>query len=462
MALPGRRETYERRILDTKGLAQRLDLSYFRRPHWLRTTRRYLNWIFLLVAAAVSVPLVLNLHGGRRAFSSGPVSRAHAIFEKDCRSCHAVSFERVRDQDCAKCHDAPAHHLSMVASNAAAPANAAASGAPRCAECHREHRGTPLLADVDDAMCTRCHADLSKHGAQVSLQKASLSVRGFSPESHPPFSAQSRPDRRPLKMNHAAHMPGTSKTIQGIALPMACTDCHQMAPRGAGFDLIPVNFEMHCSRCHARELEFDVHQLLGPNAIPAPHSKSVEAIRDSVFSAYRKALTADPSLWRKPLGPGSGPLTVASPEAWINAVAGQSLHYLFDRKCVYCHEIESATGTYPVVRKVNQISGQYSSAQSEGAAWFQHAQFNHRAHRIVECHSCHPSARASSKTSDVLIPTMQACLPCHGSSGTTLDRCSQCHSYHDTSREAVGTRRTTEDLLRNFSVPASGVAGRLP
>jgi len=47
------------------------------------------------------------------------------------------------------------------------------------------------------------------------------------------------------------------------------------------------------------------------------------------------------------------------------------------------------------------------------------------------CESCHTQARNSSKTSDVLIPTMKSCTPCHGASGTTIDNCTTCHQYHN-------------------------------
>src|ERR1017187_3530246 len=96
--------SYERRILDTKGLAQRLDLNYLLRPHWLRVSRRYLAWGLPLVAVLATIPCIVNLRGGKKAFTSGPVSKAHAIFEKDCQSCHVASFERVRDPDCKVCH----------------------------------------------------------------------------------------------------------------------------------------------------------------------------------------------------------------------------------------------------------------------------------------------------------------------------------------------------------------------
>src|SRR5258708_3589258 len=305
--------SYERRILDTKGLAQRLDLNYLLRRHWFCSGRRAVIWIAPLVAALAVVPFVTDLRGSKKVFTSGPVSQAHAVFEKDCKSCHVVSFQRVSDADCKRCHDGPAHQM-----------NASLSDEPRCAECHMEHRGNHVLAEMEDWNCTRCHTDLAQQGNRLRLQKTSLKIRKFAPGEHPAFSAQGRTDTRPLKLNHAAHMPAAGKVIGGIKLPMACTDCHQTAPRGTVFDMVPVSFNSNCSKCHARELEFDLYQMLGSKTPPAPHTKNPRAIRDHVYNAYRKALAEDPLLWRKPLGAAEAPVA-ASPEACLEPLPAQSL-----------------------------------------------------------------------------------------------------------------------------------------
>jgi hypothetical protein len=225
--------------------------------------------------------------------------------------------------------------------------------------------------------------------------------------------------------------------------------------------MVPVNFDMHCAGCHAKELAFDVDQLLDRKTAMVPHLKDVHAIRDYVYNAYRRALQQDPSLWRRPSANGKALPPVATPQAWLEAVAGRSVAYLFERKCIFCHEVEARKGGQdmdPVIRKVNQISGQYSAHRVEGVAWFSRAEFSHRMHRTAECESCHTTARKSVKTSDVLIPEMETCLRCHGSSGTFLDRCSECHVYHDRSQEAARELRTRQDLLRRFNPISKGSA----
>jgi DnaJ-class molecular chaperone len=77
------------------------------------------------------------------------------------------------------------------------------------------------------------------------------------------------------------------------------------------------------------------------------------------------------------------------------------------------------------------VSGKYPDA----APWFARAEFKHRTHRAVACESCHGAAKGSTKTSDVLIPKMETCLPCHADGQAGLDRCGVCHLYHNRSLE---------------------------
>src|ERR1035441_4696536 len=90
---------YQRRIRDTKGVAQRLDLDYLKRPAVLALLRSRLTWIMVAAAVLASVPLVLGVGGSRRVISSGPLSEAHAVFDKRCEVCHTQAF-RIPDAAC--------------------------------------------------------------------------------------------------------------------------------------------------------------------------------------------------------------------------------------------------------------------------------------------------------------------------------------------------------------------------
>jgi hypothetical protein len=362
---------YQRRIRDTKGIAQRLDLNYLNRPALLALLRRRLTWALLVVCAAAAIPLVTGVAGGKKAVMSGPVSPAHAQFADRCEKCHTKAFGGVPDQACRACHQAEPHNAKKTP--------------PPCAQCHLEHQGKAALTDVASGNCTACHAGRP------------ISVTAFRAGKHPDFSTAKMTDTRPLKLNHAIHMPAAPRTLRGIKLPMKCSDCHATDRNSPTGDFLPVAFEQNCKSCHARELEFDVDHVLGPNAAPAPHTRNPETIRAYVEAAYRN----------------------------VHADARAAEAYLFNRKCVYCHVAQAG---WPV--QVGTLHGRFPT----GEPWLARGEFNHRRHRAVACESCHTTARASTKTGDVLIPRIDTCLPCHTDTRAGLDRCSLCHLYHNPGR----------------------------
>ena len=428
---------YQHRIRDTKGVAQRLDLDYLKRSAFLVHLRKRLTWYLVGASALVSVPLVLGLGGARRPLSNGPLSRAHSVFEGRCEVCHAQAFRTVADNACERCHDGAAHPAKAIDT-------AKLNRTPPCVECHIEHRGKMLLSEVVSANCTTCHANLNDHASGVKIKGTEITA--FRQGKHPEFSTAALQDTRPLKLNHAVHLPAQPKTIRGMKLPMKCEDCHvtdRASPIGA---LLPVTFDKHCKSCHSRELQFDVYGLLGPDAPPSPHTKDADAIRQIVWKTYEDLRARDPGVASRPL---ANELT-AQPATWMDRVTKASLDYLFERKCTYCHQTES----YAVVKKVTPILGRFPDAQP----WLQRGEFSHRAHRPVACDSCHNQARMSTKTEDVLIPKMQTCLPCHGESRGNIDRCSECHQYHNRSLEKEKERRPTEQLISQ----GPGVGGRGP
>jgi hypothetical protein len=437
---------YQHRVLDTKGLAQRLDLEYLKRPELWLFWRKRLSWILPVAALAISIPLVLGVGGAKKAFSNGPVSRAHAIFGDRCENCHSRSFSSVPDEACLKCHDGPAHpakSIDMAKPNEKLP----------CAQCHVEHRGVTRLAEVGDLNCTNCHSELEKHGKGVHLK--SVAITSFSPKHHPEFSPAGRIDARPLKLNHAKHMQLLAKDYPNLKLPMRCSDCHATDPNSAKGDLLPVTFELNCRQCHQRELEFDVYQLL-PRSTPAPHAKSVKAIKAFVEDTYQAVLNENSNVLKRPLGRDLDPMPNAA--AWMVRVLQDSENFLFnpDRpRCLKCHEYQGDSDTF--VKKVGQIRGQYAEGQPAGLPWFERAEFSHRAHRAVDCDSCHTAARTSTRTADVLIPQMLNCTRCHEAGASPLDHCAQCHLYHNKARETEKDRRPVDQLISRAPLPPAPV-----
>ncbi|HEV3199910.1 MAG TPA: hypothetical protein VGZ73_18530 [Bryobacteraceae bacterium] len=439
---------YQRRIRDTKGVAQRLDLDYLKRTPLLLLLRKKATWILLAVTALASVPLVLGLAGSHRSLSTGPLSASHAVFEGRCEVCHAVAFSKVQDTACQRCHDGAAHPASLKDT-------AEANMTVRCAECHAEHKGQVRLGRVANGNCTRCHADLAKHATGLTIKAREIS--SFREEKHPEFSTAALHDDRPFKLNHKKHIELDPAKFPRMRLPMKCEDCHNTDLASRTGDLIPMTFEASCKSCHKKELQFDRYQVLGDMAQESPHTRDQQKIRRFIDESYQKALDADPSLSQRPIGIDA--VVISNRDAWLAKVTTDSYEYLFDKKCPYCHQMESQYEVKKVDPRPPQsptapeqaplgIKGRYPT----GDQWFERSEFSHRSHREMECESCHKAARTSEKTEDVLIPKMESCLPCHGQSRADLDRCSECHLYHNRSLERERERRPTEKIIGQLPV----------
>jgi hypothetical protein len=427
---------YQRRERTTKWLAQRLDLSYRNRPAFLRVLRRRVAWIAVAASAVAAIPMVMGVAAGKRALLTGPVSSSHQIFLDRCEVCHRKAFTTVPDAACVACHDGPAHPAKTIDTALLRTSTA-------CADCHMEHRGSEALASVSNRNCTNCHRDLKAHASGVQL--AGVNITAFAPGMHPDFLSMMQPDNRPLRLNHAIHLPSKPTVFRGMKLPMQCEDCHRIDRSSAKGDPIPITFQENCSQCHARELDFDVYEILGANSKPAPHTKDPKTIHQFIFDTYSRALAEDPSIIHRRLGNDVPP--VATAPAWLERVVRDSELYLFQRKCNYCHVDPGFDSQgYPVIQPVDPVEGHYVSQTSSPEPWLRRGEFNHRAHRAVSCESCHTKARSSTKTADILIPAMKSCLPCHEGSNGELDRCSKCHLYHNKSLEKEH-RRPTDQIL---------------
>ena len=431
------------RVRSTKEIAQRLDYGYFKKRHPFGIWKSRLTWAFLAIAALAAITFALGAPATRSLLSPGPVSSPHALFAARCETCHSNAFSQIPNSACLKCHDGPSHPAKDVD-------QASLTRSHACIECHIEHRGSIDPKTVSDGNCTVCHSNLVAHASGVTLKN--VKITAFRPGLHPEFSPKYRPDFRPLKLNHAAHLPATAKMVQQIRLPMRCADCHMTDRNSPTGNLIPVAFDQHCARCHARELEFDVYELL-KTPVPAPHTEDPRTIHLFIASTYQRILAENPSIIRRPLGND----VVAQPNAaaWLDKVIAASEDYLFhiaeapgerEGKCGYCHEFAGHDLGLPIIAKVNRIQGRYQLNIPDGEPWLLRSEFSHRTHRSILCESCHTKAPTSTMTADVLIPVMKACLPCHGDSHARLDRCSECHQFHNKNRERE-ERRSTNKIL---------------
>jgi hypothetical protein len=379
-----------------KKLAQRIDLNYFKRLYPIPRWRRILSAVLVLLG------LAWLLWGRERPYNAGPLSHSHAMLGKNCAACHvssAVFGKKVTDQACLACHDGPVHQAQQMFT-------------PACTECHVEHQGSFRLSATSDAACTQCHSDLkTKNGATQFAVK----VTSFDGD-HPAFKVPADPGT--VKLNHEVHL---KKDLRGPHGPvqLRCADCHQ----SNGASIAPIDFQKDCAGCHP--LAFDKRF-----EDPVPHKKP-----DVVMDYARKRFTeyiakhpeevhmadpADPRIMRPPLPPAR------DAAEWISRRMSDTQQLMWRKTCKECHSVNFKPGAdLPEIPEA-----------AIPVRWMKHAWFDHDAHQAVACAECHAKAATSKETSDVLLPAIATCRRCHNSSADAAEsRCSECHVYHDWTKE---------------------------
>jgi hypothetical protein len=485
------------RTRTTKKLAQRIDLNYFKRPSPYKRAKFWLS--LLLPVIALAWIAWRTFAKDSRVYSSGRMSAAHAVLEKECATCHlqqAGAFSaKAADSACLACHDGPVHHASQTETLS-------------CATCHGEHRGRINLTAVSNQACAECHANLLFHG---STHHYVPTIRSFQ-QGHPQFTALRYGPNDPgtIKLNHAIHVKPIRRGPSGPIVQLACSDCHRppavtaqwtygdakyigaghsysveekvfplfgptLSPRIpiTGRELMaPVKFATACASCHA--LTFDKRFDEG-----VPHDKPevVHAFLIKKFAEYiathpaELRETRDPSrdLTGRPAPPRSQALTSSQ---WVAQRTTVAEELLWHKTCEQCHTL---TGTQlqdtsiarwsPVnpenapripsgsqAATVAPISGsvlpQVAPAKTT-VRWMAHAKFDHDAHRGFTCVSCHEKALTSTEMGDVLLPGIATCQTCHAPGPDHAEsRCFECHTYHDWSKRKEVTPKFTLPALR--------------
>ena len=487
------------RTRTTKKLAQRIDLNYFKRP---TAYKRAKFWLSLLLPVVALVWIAWRSTAkDSRVYSSGRMSAAHAVLEKECATCHlqqAGAFSaKAADNACLGCHDGPAHH-------ATAPHRSGSAQPVACAECHSEHRGRVNIAATSDQACAQCHANL----ATVAPGVARFAPRIHSFErGHPEFAAMKSESRDPgtIKLNHAIHMKPIRRGPNGPSVQLACGDCHRSGavvaswpyadakytavnhsysdqdevlppPSGTrgtlmamtGRELMaPVKFATACASCHL--LTFDKRFEEG-----VPHDKPgiVHAFAMKKLQAYITAhptelrVSRDPSrdLTGKPLAPE---VRVLTPAQWVAERTADAEELLWRKTCKQCHAIGFSNGIRSaripnevVAEQVHDITPGDTKLQlpfiqhaETTLRWMPHAKFDHDAHRGFTCISCHEKALSSTESSDILLPGIATCQTCHAPGPDHAEsRCFECHTYHDWSQR--------KEVTPQFTLPSLRTGGR--
>ena len=456
-----------RRVRTTKALARRMDLQYFKQLHPLR---RWRMWLSIAIPVVAVVWFFSARATGQKVYSSGQLSAHHAFFGKKCELCHVTQgffHKEVKDTACLSCHDAPAHHPAVV------------TYTPTCGSCHVEHKASQQLAHTADAGCVQCHGDLKVKSGEVTYQR---DVEGFD-RHHPEFAAL-RPgatDPGTVKLNHYAHLHDkiAGPKGQNDMVQMTCTDCHRPASAKASWPyarevpacptstsapaaevktasatiednprnvssrayMLPIKYATQCAGCHYRDLQFDKRF-----SDSAPHCQT-DVVQKFLVEKYTQYIAAHPNAMSEPLTVNrvalSSLVQLPAPpktrEEWIKWQVANADRLLYDKGCKLCHTMVQGEGPIPTVAK-----------SAIPVRWFQHADFDHDAHRMVKCEGCHTQAPSSRKTADILVPSIKTCQSCHQQGGAAHDaaagRCSECHEYHD-------WRNERELPKKEFSIP---------
>jgi hypothetical protein len=460
------------RARTTKELAQRIDLNYFKRPTPLKHVKFWLSLGLPLLALLWIVGR--GISSDRSVYSSGSLSRAHAVLENECAACHvrqATSFSaKAADHACLDCHDGPRHHASRIAS-------------PRCATCHAEHRGRVPMAAASDQACATCHAALRNSQPDTRYASRIHSLE----DGHPEFAALGQIAAFPagdfpaIKLNHSIHMKPIRRGPNGMLVNLECGNCHR--PAGVEADLTysdakyraavvsynasdeivplrteplrgpkpitgrelmaPVQFANACAACHL--LTFDKRFDEG-----VPHDKPevVHAFLLQKFQQYIAAHRSELRVMRDPTQELGGKLIpqqvqVYTASQWVTQRMAEAEELLWRKTCKQCHVLTIAPGGgLPQVAPANVKT-----------QWMPHAKFDHDAHRGFSCVSCHAKALTSTESSDILLPGIAVCKTCHGPGPDHADaRCSECHTYHDWSKR--------KEVTPKFTLPALRTAGQ--
>ena len=432
-------------------------------------------------------------------YSPAPLAQTHAMWENQCAVCHASSApldgdnwlaqmtgeRRAADAACRTCHPGPPHHFSEKHSET-----------PSCAGCHREHRGRGhALTLVADAQCLSCHRDIAQHTEGKGRYH---DVTGFSAEAHPEFRLlrDEKKDPGTIEFNHSLHMSfglrpdgeGAFFTIadippgfrarydragtQGTEAPvqLRCASCHRLdhddaaAPvkglpdaarptRPAGAAMLPIVFEQHCQACHP--LTFAPAPTRQPKAAPlaVAHRLQPAEIRTWLRGYFTGTLLDGELPEGKPKTTEKQPLGDAAPKiprplAGGDRQGADQRSNLAEGHDTRIHDAERALYGPNRCQKCHAkldpglgVEQRVARAQIP-QLWFQHARFDHTAHRHVDCRECHVEAYSSTTRHDVMLPGIRTCLNCHGPprrdsdpgggtvTGGARHDCALCHRYH--------------------------------
>lgn len=202
-------------------------------------SRKRLFMYGALGALVLAIVFLADAFAGRAStIASGPLSDSHAMFAKDCSTCHTPA-RGVTDEKCSTCHQKSGQAALYSADRHYEYHSGNLDRTPEggkertCASCHREHQGRQnQLQAVADRKCTSCHET------------------GSFRKKHPEFEFASKKIADPanLKFTHAKHVRELMEEREITDAEATCLTCHEAQPDGRTFK--PISFERSCNGCH--------------------------------------------------------------------------------------------------------------------------------------------------------------------------------------------------------------------
>jgi predicted CXXCH cytochrome family protein len=435
-----------------------------------------------------------KFHTARRFWPTQ--AHASSVSDDACLACHEAgrhnshqlqffNSENNQAKNCAECHRehrGPEALIRLPDSS--------------CTQCHadlqtddKEHRYDPHVTRFDQTHHPafghwRGEGGLRDPGTITFSHKAHLDLADKWPTTSTP-----KDNRAP---SHWREVIGTEV---GKLKDQECQYCHKLD--AAGRFMQPIRYAEHCAACHPllpqlagnwpeketrtflqtplhhpgpgesaakvrgelleRYSELILHHSAGPPpdrgnpARPAVLRSLLPMLKDQQLQVLDQQFNTERSLFRKDGG---------EPLPGIDQV-----HFDMRGGCAFCHKergsADRADGErlpeyeLPYLRERGK-NVMFPTDRFDGEAyrfdrnrWFPHSQFNHEKHRTMDCVECH-AASESTKAEQVLMPTIDACVQCHGVSvGKARSDCLECHSYHDHGKEHRGTRgQASFDAIR--------------
>jgi hypothetical protein len=198
--------------------------------------------------------------------------------------------------------------------------------------------------------------------------------------------------------------------------------------------MAPISYQAHCAECHP--MDFDVphespalvHAFLRTRYLEADGGKAPKDAQPE----KKEEEPAAPSRGRLRGRAAESEETVGPPKDFKEA---ETLLFANPRKgqgCQKCHTLTPGE-KLPTV-----------DSPAIPARWMPHSRFDHSAHRALACVECH-RAMESTKTTDVLMPSIATCRECHHRDGGARVGCVECHGYHQAAK--------TRDLNGLLTIP---------